>query len=503
VSTSTFGREDGGNINITARDTVSFDGRFSNASSQVGSEAIGRGGDINITTGKFSLTNGARVDTSTFGRGDAGNINITARDTVSFDGVDNENEASSGAFSATFMILGNAIGRGGDININTGSLSLTNGARVDARSLSQGDAGNITITARDTVSFDGAGSNRLASGAFTNTANDFRGTDIGRGGDININTASLYLTNGARVDASTSGRGDAGNINITATDAVFFDGVGSDRSPSGAFSTVESETIGRGGKIRINTDLLSITNGAKLSASSEGEGSAGNIEVNANQLRLDRRGSIQAQTRSGQGGNITLNVRDYLLLRRGSSISTTAGTARSGGDGGNITFNGNFIVAVPNENSDISANAFTGKGGQVEINAQGIFGIQSRPELTPFSDIAASSEFGISGTVTLNTPDLDPSRGLESLPTALVDPDALIANSCLTRSNRQGSLTIAGSGGLAAQPDDLANSSFPTYELVPDPRPAATIERSSAGIVEPDGIYRLSNGELVLGRSCQ
>jgi filamentous hemagglutinin family protein len=501
VSASTFGRGDAGKIDITARDRVSFDGEDSNgfssgAFSEVNLGAIGRAGDITIDTGSLFLSNGAIVGSSTFDRGDAGNITITATDAISFDG-----ETSNGFPSAADAeVYPGAIGQGGNISINTGSLSLTNGAVVTTSTFGRGDGGNITITATDAISIDGSTSNGvIVSGVFSGV--DFRA--IGQGGEIDIITGSLSLINGGAIVTLTQGQGNAGNITITATDAVFFDGASSYGFSSGAFSTVFSASIGRGGTIRVNTGLLSITNEAQLSVSSEDRAGAGDIEVNARQLRLDRRGSIQAQTASGQGGNITLNVRDYLLLRRGSFISTTAGTARSGGDGGNITFNGNFIVAVPEENSDISANAFTGKGGQVEINAQGIFGIQSRSELTPFSDITASSEFGISGTVTLNTPDLDPSRGLESLPTGIVDPDALIANTCLVPSRRQGSLTIAGSGGLAAQPDDLANSSFPTYELVPDTTPAATMERSSETIVEPDGIYRLSNGELILGRSCQ
>jgi filamentous hemagglutinin family protein len=500
VSAITFGRGDAGNITIRATDRVSFDGEdpnrlFSGAFSDVNFGAIGQAGDISINTGSLFLTNGAGVSASTFGRGDAGNITITATDAISMDG-----DTSRGFPSAVDSeVYPGAIGRAGNININTGSLSLTNGAVVTTSTFGRGDGGNITITATGAISIDGTTSDRvISSGVYSGV--DFQA--IGKGGNISINTGSLSLTNGGAIVTLTQGQGDAGNINITATDAVFFDGTTSDGVSSGAFSTVFSGSIGRGGTIRINTRLLSITNEAQLSVSSEDRAGAGNIEVNARQLRLDRGGSIQAQTASGQGGNLTLNVRDYLLLRRGSFISTTAGTARSGGDGGNITFNGNFIVAVPEENSDISANAFTGQGGRVEINAQGIFGIESRPELTPFSDITASSEFGISGTVTIDTPDLDPSRGLESLPTGIVDPDGLIANSCLVRSRRQGNLTIAGSGGLTAQPDDLANSSFPTYELVPDPAPATIMERSNAAIVEPDGIYRLGNGEVILGRSC-
>ncbi|MHC5733201.1 MAG: hypothetical protein ACYTXY_56080, partial [Nostoc sp.] len=67
--------------------------------------------------------------------------------------------------------------------------------------------------------------------------------------------------------------------------------------------------------------------------------------------------------------------------------------------------NSKFIVAIPEENSDISANAYTGTGGKVQINSQGIFGIQSRRKLTEKSDITASSALGISGVIKINAPD--------------------------------------------------------------------------------------------------
>ena len=59
------------------------------------------------------------------------------------------------------------------------------------------------------------------------------------------------------------------------------------------------------------------------------------------------------------------------------------------------------------ENSDIKANAFRGNGGNIEITAERIFGIESRASLTPDSDITADSQLGIDGTVTINAPDLD------------------------------------------------------------------------------------------------
>ena len=204
------------------------------------------------------------------------------------------------------------------------------------------------------------------------------------------------------------------------------------------------------------------------------------------------------QRQKSQGGNITLQGVDRLLLRRGSSISTTAGTDRAGGDGGNITIGSKFIVAVPQEDSNITANAFSGRGGNVRITGQGIFGIESRSRETSLSSITASSQFGISGTIVLNTPDVDPSRGTATLPTGIIDLNALIASSCVARRSRQGRFVITGTGGLAPQPDDLANAAFPTYELVPQkPSPA------SSSLTEADRMYRLPTGEVVLGRSCQ
>ncbi|HAJ60518.1 MAG TPA: hypothetical protein DCP31_15665, partial [Cyanobacteria bacterium UBA8543] len=81
-----------------------------------------------------------------------------------------------------------------------------------------------------------------------------------------------------------------------------------------------------------------------------------------------------------------------------------------------------------------------------KITAQGIFGLENRPQLTPFSDINASSELGINGTVEINTPDVDPSRGLVNLPVAPVDTQ--VAQGCTGGSAQaQSSFIITGRGG--------------------------------------------------------
>ncbi len=136
---------------------------------------------------------------------------------------------------------------------------------------------------------------------------------------------------------------------------------------------------------------------------------SGNLLVQGNQgvnifalnhpdsLELRQRSGIQATTQSGNGGNIALETRDLVLLRNNSSISTTAGQAGAGGDGGNITLEAGFVVAVPQENSDITANAFEGRGGNINITTNAIYGLEFRNQLTSLSDITDSSQLGING----------------------------------------------------------------------------------------------------------
>ena len=456
LSVDTYGSGNAGSVNINARDTVSFDG--STAYSDVNEGAIAKGGSINITTGSLFVSNGALLGTSTFGTGDAGRVNINARDTVSFDGVD-----SNGLHSSAFSFVGEeAIGNGGSINITTGSLFVSNGALLSTSTFGTGDAGSVNINARDTVSFD-------RSNAFSLV----RKGAIGNGGSINITTGSLSVSNGALLGTSTYGKGDAGSVNINSRDTVSFDG-------AYAFSDVNERAIGNGGSINITTGSLFVSNGAGLSASSRGNSVAGNIEVAARSIRLDNQGAIIAATSSADGGNIRLRVQDLLLMRHGSQISTTAGTAQAGGDGGNITIDADFIVAVPKENSDITANAFRGRGGNINITTQGIYGLQFRPRLTPLSDITASSEFGLNGNVQINTPDVDPSRGLAELPVEPVNLE--VAQGC--QSGGQPSSVAffhTGRGGLAPNPYEPINSSG-IWEDVPSPTQKADTSAGTARV---------------------
>jgi filamentous hemagglutinin family protein len=454
LSASTYGQADAGSVNINARDTVSFDGVGNDGTptgtySTVDQDAVGKSGDINIITGSLSVTDGALLETSTNGKGNGGSVNINARDTVSFDGVNSNGNASS----ASSQVRLDALGNGGDININTGgSLFVANGALLLANSRGQGDGGNVNINAGDTVFFDGVDNYGFATAA----SSRLERTGVGKGGDINIKAREVLFTNGAQVTASSYGEGNAGNININARDQVSFDGVGRNGGSSAAFSTLEPGAIGKGGDININTDRsLFLTNGAGLLASTFGTGDTGSINIKAGErvffdgvgsntvssgvfmtvepeaigngrsinittdsVSLTNGAQIQSilraapETLGGQGnaGSVNINVGGTVLFDGVGSNTFSSGVLSSVGagtigDGGEINITADSL-AVTN-GAFLDASTFgQGKGGNIQIKADD-FVIVSGISSNGFSrGLLTSTEPGAqgqSGEITVNT----------------------------------------------------------------------------------------------------
>ena len=325
----------------------------------------------------------------------------------------------------------------------------------------------------------------------------------GDAGSLTINTKKVEVRDGGRIDVANFASGNAGSLTINASESVEVSGKAEGFiNPSQIISSaniLDEDTrnlfflpevpSGASGNVTINTPRLSITDEAQVTTRNDGTGNAGIVRVNAGSIFLNNQGSITASTASGEGGNIILNVQDILKLRHNSLISATAGREITDtGNGGNIDINAKFIIAVPRENSGITANAFRGRGGNINITTQGIFGLERRDQLTPLSDITASSELGLDGIIEINTPEVDPRQKLVNLPEEPVDVARLIdQNLCAVGQGSE--FTITGRGGLPNSPNQalsgdhtwedwrLAESNDPRVEsqtTVPRRTPAST-----------------------------
>jgi large exoprotein involved in heme utilization and adhesion len=104
-----------------------------------------------------------------------------------------------------------------------------------------------------------------------------------------------------------------------------------------------------------------------------------------------------------------------------------------------------------------------------------------------------------SGTIT--TPDTSfVQNSLADLSEAVVDADRLIANSCIARTESGGTFLITGAGGLPPRPGIAPLSPYPTG-TVRTGGEAASWQPGEA-IVEPQGLYELPDGQLVMSREC-
>jgi filamentous hemagglutinin family protein len=448
------------------------------------------GGSIQIWGRRVFMNSGSQVETITQGAKPGGSLIVNASESLEVIGI---------APSENISTLSSGDGKAGDLTILTRNLSIRDGAQIVAGTEGNGSAGHLSVNASESVEVAGRGDTGSSSflSSFTGSA--------GQAGNLTINTRRLIIRDGGALstEALTAFEGErafqvsgeGGNLIINASDSV--------ELIRNGFIFTGTQGAGNAGNLTINTGRLLLQDRSAIAADSFEAGNAGNIVVQARSIDLKNQSEIAATTQESQGGNIDLQGVDLLLLRQGSSISTTAGTAQAGGDGGNITINGKFIVAVPRENSDIIANAFLGRGGNVRITTQNIFGLEPRFRQTTSSDITASSEFGISGTITLNTPDVDPSRGVATLPTEVQDTSRLIASTC--PADEGNSFAITGRGGLPEDPrqplmsegvwlDDRA----PRPPQSSDRSPSKSNAQTAPMIVEAQRWIRGQDGKITL-----
>jgi filamentous hemagglutinin family protein len=488
ILSDTQGHQSGEPIGIRAEELALSDASV--ISTSVNGDADLRSGDIQIQTHRLRLQSESQVFIFADGAvGRSGTLRVSPLDTMTASEVEitggrvrGRDWNPSGLFN---QIDNNA--RGGQIIVTTDRLVLREGGQIQSTTNGQNNAGAVRVAAR---AIDISGS-ALSSGlVFTDDTgfpfgsglfSDTQRNSSGNGGRLTVVTEQLSIRDGGAIQTSTKGSGDAGDLSIRAQRIEVVGRDRDDRFPSGILTLAGgipgtefpglNGATGRGGNLTLNTEVLDVREGAIVATGSfsqlaTAEG-AGDLRINARQIQLDQTAGLFANSNSGNGGDLRLQIRDLLLLQRNSQISTTAGLAGTGGDGGNIQIAAEFIVAAAAANADITANAFEGNGGNVDIAAT-IIGITPRDRLTAQSDITATSERGTSGIITLSNPEVDPTRSLTALPSVPIDATQLIAQGCRRSADR---FIVSGRGGLPFSPE--AALRFPAI-VIPETTLAAS-----------------------------
>ncbi len=445
LGTTSYSSGPSGNINIKAAESVELSNSgprtvVSTGISTLSIGSSGRAGNINVDTKRLTLSGGSAFTLGTgvlVGRflfsqdgGPAGNLTVRASESVEISGI--SQLLTSGIQNASALTSGTlSSSRGGDIRIDTPSLTVRDGGIVSTSSLGGGDVGNITVNA-DRILVSGSGNN----GLFVSTID-----------------ASVGKTFGTNPNATAN----AGELNLNAR------------------------------------DRLTVTNGATITVQATGTGRAGNINIVANAIGLDNKARIDGTTVSGTGANITLQAQD-IQLRRGSRITTDAGNSDGGNininsgillalpqENSDITANartaagGRVNVNVPNV-FGFTAVSREQVRSRLNLGDAQFAALQVSPtSLLNSSDIAAISQNAgpaLQGAVTFSSSGVNPAQGLVELPQNVVNPAALIAaNPCIGGAENE--FTVTGRGGVPPSPNDSLGSPetpFPWVEAEGDGR---------------------------------
>lgn len=497
------------NENTTGESTIrinAYDFLKISEGSNITTETTGQGNasSIFISAGSLFVQNQGGIVTGTFDLGKSGDINIAISEELQI--ID----AATTATPEGIISFTNSSGDAGNILISTQKLQAAQGASITSSTVGEGNSGTLEINA-ELIELEGTTGRN-------NTFTFIGSASLGKGnaGNVNLNTANLKISNGAAVSSDSSSNAAAGNININASQAIEVNGIDSNTGNQSSINssvTIQDNAAlrnilglpeipnGNAGNIIINTPTLNVTQEGTISVENQGTGEGGILSINADTLTLDFTGSLTAAAESGIGGNVTLNTQN-LEIGAGSQITAEAG---NDGDGGNITINTANLIAK--KNSQVTANAFRGRGGNININAQGLFLFDS-----PENIFTASSELGIEGAVKINTTEEDIDKDLVPINYPFLSVEEVLAKSCLTPKGRGNKtrLNVLGKGGLSISPfssldegEETTSTRAIIYSLSENWQPRKPIFEVNKIVETPDGqILGVAEVEIEEEPSC-
>ena len=437
ITSSTFASGNAGTVNVSARD-ISIDGRNSELATGIVSHAtlgsLGNAGTVEVSAiDALNLRNGGSINSSTEGAGNGGSVKVSAG-RLTIEG--NYSEISSDA-------LPGSTGNAGSVDVDvTGLLSILNGGRVTSSSFA-GSAGNITINAHGTTIDDSL------NGAMTGVFTQLTPGTFGSGGDIVMNVqGTLALLNGSQISASTSATGTAGTIRIGADDLTI-DGRGTTR-PTGIFSQANAST-GNAGDVQVAVANEISISGGVIDSSTFAAGNAGTVRIDAGNMRIDGSdapftsvSSVASLGSTGDAGNLVVNVEHALTVSGGGFvIATTSGAGKAG----TVNVRANTIV-VDGSPSRISASASANSSGQT-----GDVIVAASESLT----LSNGGEINIENYATVTHPEaLTPAKLTVSAPDITLKDAAINAES--TGNVAAGNIEIRFGNSLFIDPSSISTS---------------------------------------------
>ncbi len=383
---------------IRAGNFVMSDGSFVGSGNVIPNTS---GQAIDVKVNQLNMSGGSRIlNVSEGSGGQAGDIVVNATEAVTLQDVVyiNNSRQYTRLSSSTFSREGN----GGNIYVTTPSLTLTDGARIEASMVSGvGNGGQIVIQAPDIViqgtDVDG---NQTKIGADNFS---FRG---GSAGGVTLQADTIQVLDGGLISSFATAVGNGGTILIYADKALTVDG----SAAASLFSSISTtaELLGDSGNINIFAGELTVSNGGQITTATGGYGQGGSINI-----VVDGAVELTGEVADGSGNISNINALSQYSTTFLTYFSPNEGTA---GSAGNITLQAKQLLlsggAQINSTSETNARA-----GDITINIAGpilLTGQNSANSTRDFfsgvnsdSGTSTSAGEGVAGNISIQATQLD------------------------------------------------------------------------------------------------
>jgi filamentous hemagglutinin family protein len=460
IATFTAGEGQAGDVRVRALNSIELNGTSLNAPSGLGSQvlesATGNGGNLTVETGQLSIQNGAIVDVSTFGAGGAGNVLVRALDAVELMGTATVSSPDgqiitikSGIYAQVAEGAIPDAGDAGDLTIETGQLIVSGGAQISTAARAGGNGGTLTVNASDTIQLSGTAPSATAD-------------------PLDNNRSGIF------VSAEPGATGNVGNLNITAELLTVEDGARISADNKGSDNT--------GGNATLTVRQLIIRDGGQVRAGSFGEGPGGTLSVkDAESVEVIGTGTIgftpvpselftEAEA-SGAAGKLSITTRNFSVQDGARVTVSSRGSGQAGdlqvqahsieldnsgsisadtsGGGGNIELRSPVLILRRSSSITTNAEGSDITGGNININADVLAALEN-------SDISANSDDFRGGRVIINAQGIFGTQFREQL-TPESDITATGANSSLNGTVEINTPDVDPSQGLTELPNEPVN----------------------------------------------
>jgi filamentous hemagglutinin family protein len=471
------GSGSGGSITIVAGQLALHNG----AGVLAQSSGFSAGGSVDVRLeGSLTVDSGASLGTLASDGGDAGNVTVMVDGAVTIDMTVGLDASLLGGISSLTYGSGNT----GNLKVSAGALAISNEGVIAAVTFGSGDSGDLSVDVSGMLSISGPKRN---SESQTGILGDADSGSSGNAGKIIVTAGTLSIINNGAISSGTFSVGNAGSVTVSVVDALTIDGTMTPGNFTGISSQANSGATGNAATVNVSAKSLSIINNGEISSGTFESGSGGNISVRiAGDLLIDGAGAnpdfptgISAAAEkgsSGQAGEVALITGGAITLSGGAQVrSTTAGT----GKGGSVQVTAQGPLTLSDAGTGVVASSTAGgEAGSVTVNAPQI-------ALMTGAQIASiTAGTGAGGSVNVATPGALVLDGANTqIAASAIGPQSGPGGPVTVQAN---ALTIQGGAQIASTTSGPGSGGPITVKVasnivLPDPGPQITARSAGSG----------------------